>query len=256
VKRTVLLLTVLTLTATACNVFKNPPGRPSAGSQELPPGEIKDFSVLYGKNCAGCHGEDGRGGAAIGLGDPLYLAIADDATIRRVTADGVPGTAMAAFAQTSGGLLSKKQIDAIVTGMRTSWGKGTNPDSLNPPPYRAQAAGDAKRGATVYATYCSSCHGADGRGGKASSIVDGSFLALVSDQGLRTTVIVGRPDLGAPDWRNNVPNKPMSPEDVSDVVAWLVAQRLQFPGQPYTSAKLTRSASAIARSLNREAQAR
>jgi len=32
----------------------------------------------------------------------------------------------------------------------------------------------------------------DGRGGKASSIVDGSYLSLVSDQNLRTTVIVGQ----------------------------------------------------------------
>ena len=89
-------------------------------------------------------------------------------------------------------------------------------------------------GADVYATYCSSCHGPDGRGGKkASSIVDGSYLALVSDQNLRTIVIVGRPELGAPDWRGDVPGKPMSPQDVSDVVAWLAAQRPQFPGQPY-----------------------
>ena len=71
---------------------------------------------------------------------------------------------------------------------------------------------------------------------RASSIVDGSYLALVSDQNLRTTVIVGRPELGAPDWRGDVPGKPMSPEDVSDVVAWLAAQRPQFPGQPYSSA--------------------
>ena len=33
------------------------------------------------------------------------------------------------------------------------------------------------------------------------------FLALVSDQGLRTIVIAGRPELGAPDWRGNVPGK-------------------------------------------------
>ena len=69
-----------------------------------------------------------------------------------------------------------------------------------------------------------------------ASIVDGSYLALVSDQNLRTTVIAGRPELGAPDWRGDVPGKPMSPEDVSDVVAWLAAQRTQFPGQPYSSA--------------------
>ena len=64
---------------------------------------------------------------------------------------------------------------------------------------------------------------------RASSIVDGSYLALVSDQNLRTTVIAGRPEMGAPDWRGDVPGKPMSPEDVSDVVAWLAAQRPQFP---------------------------
>jgi cytochrome c oxidase cbb3-type subunit 3 len=236
-KRTVVFLTVLALSITACNAFKKAPGRPSPNSQVIPPGEITYFNVLYGKNCAGCHGEDGRGGPAIGLGDPVYLAIADDATIRRVTADGIPGTAMAAFAQSSGGMLSKEQIDAIVTGMRTRWGKPTLFGSLNPPPYSAQIAGDAKRGATVYATYCSSCHGAEGRGGKASSVVDGSYLALVSNQGLRTTVIVGRPELGAPDWRGNVPKKPMSPEDIADVVAWLAAQRPEFPGQPYANAK-------------------
>jgi hypothetical protein len=55
--------------------------------------------------------------------------------------------------------------------------------------------------------------------------VDESFLNLVSDQYLRTIVIVGRPELGAPDWRGNVPGKPMSQQDVSDVVAWLSAQR-------------------------------
>ena len=63
----------------------------------------------------------------------------------------------------------------------------------------------------MYETFCSSCHGPDGKGGaKASSIVDGTFLALLTDQELRTLVIVGRPDLGAPDWRNNVPGKPMT----------------------------------------------
>jgi hypothetical protein len=65
--------------------------------------------------------------------------------------------------------------------------------------------------------------------------VDGSFLALLNDQELRMIVIVGRPELGAPDWRGNVPGKPMSPQDVSDVVAWLASQRAKFPGQPYSA---------------------
>ena len=36
---------------------------------------------------------------------------------------------------------------------------------------------------------------------KGSAITNDSFLALVSDQGLRTIVIAGRPEFGAPDWR-------------------------------------------------------
>ena len=214
-------------------------GRVSANSEPIPPAKIMDFNFLYARNCAGCHGPDGKGGAAIGLGDPVYLAIADDATIRRVTADGVSGTAMPAFAQQSGGMLTDDQISVLVAGIRTRWAR---PDALrgtDPPPYRAQRPGDPQHGAAVYSVYCSSCHGADGRGGKrASSVVDGSYLGLVSDQNLRTTVIAGRPELGAPDWRGDVPGKPMSSEDVSDVVAWLVAHRPQFPGQPDSSAQM------------------
>jgi cytochrome c oxidase cbb3-type subunit III len=216
-----------------CAACSHSPGRPGSHSQVIPPNQIMDFNILYGQNCAGCHGHGGKGGAAISLSDPIFLAIADDAAIRRTAAGGVPGTPMPAFAQSQGGMLTDQQIDAIVGGIR-SWAK---PDLFRAeilPPYTAPAPGDPSHGAEVYATYCSACHGQDGRGGdKASSIVDGSYLALVSDQDLRTVVIVGRPELGAPDWRNNVPGKPMSPQEISNVVAWLAAQRPRFPGQPY-----------------------
>jgi hypothetical protein len=77
-----------------------------------------------------------------------------------------------------------------------------------------------------------------GHGGpKASSIVDGSFLALVNDQELRTIVIAGRPDLGAPDWRSDLAGKSMSPQDISDVVAWLASQRPKFPDLPFPKAR-------------------
>jgi len=175
------------------------------------------------------------------LADPVFLAIADDNVIRRIAANGVPGTPMPAFAQSAGGMLTNKQIEALVRGIR-SWAKPNALGGATPPPYAAQAPGDRQRGAAAYGTYCSSCHGAGGRGGsKASSIVDGSFLALVSDQELRTIVIAGRPELGAPDWRGNVEGRPMSAQDVSDVVAWLSSQRPQFPGQPYASSSTERA---------------
>jgi cytochrome c oxidase cbb3-type subunit III len=235
--RQAILVAAVALATTACGIRGGAPGRPADNSQVTPPNKIMDFKSLYASNCAGCHGPDGKGGAAIGLSNPVYLAIADDATIRGITADGVSGTAMPAFAQHSGGMLTDDQIDAIVGGIRSRWAKPNTLGDVTPPPYKAQAAGDSKHGAAVYATYCASCHGADGRGGKpASSIVDGSYLGLVSDQSLRTTVIAGRPELGSPDWRGDLPGKPMTSEEVSDVVAWLAAQRPQFPGQPYSSA--------------------
>jgi len=222
-----------------CGIRDRAPGQPTPDSQVTRPDKVTSFAALYGANCAGCHGAGGKGGAAQSLRDPLYLAVADDATIRRVVRDGLPGTAMPAFARSAGGMLTDEQIDVIVSGIRAQWAKPDAVRGLHPPPYAAQEAGDAKRGAGVYAAYCASCHGVNGRGGeRASSIVDGSFLALVSNQSLRTTVIVGRPELGAPDWRGNAPGKPpMSAEDVSDVVAWLAAQRPEVAGQPYPAAR-------------------
>jgi cytochrome c oxidase cbb3-type subunit 3 len=187
---------------------------------------------LYQANCAGCHGADGKGGAARGLVDPVFLDIADEATIRQVTARGVPGTAMPAFANQSGGSLSDEQIDSIVRELRTGWTDADAARDPSPFPYSTSTPGDPRRGADVFATFCSRCHGVDGRGRQgsqgippSSSIVDPSYLALVSDQSLRTTVIAGRPDLGSPDSRGNVPGRQMSLDDVSDVVAWLAAQR-------------------------------
>ena len=107
---------------------------------------------------------------------------------------------------------------------------------MNPPAYATEAQGDPKHGETVFTVYCASCHGIAGRGGKrAGSIVDGSYLTLVSNQHLRTIAIVGIPAMGAPDWRGDVPGKPLSDDDVTDVVAWLAAQRPAFAGQPYST---------------------
>jgi cytochrome c oxidase cbb3-type subunit 3 len=210
------------------------PGRPGPGPEVLRPDEVRDFNTLYKQNCSGCHGAEGKGGAAVSLADPVYLALVGPATFRRVTANGVPGTPMPAFARSAGGTLTDRQIEVLV---QESWARWSKPDALggaSPPSYTASAPGDAGRGAEVYNTFCTSCHGPGGKGrDKVGSIVDGSYLALVSDQGLRTTVIVGVPDLGAPDWRGNVPGRPMTDQEVSDVVAWVVAQRPQFPGQPY-----------------------
>jgi cytochrome c oxidase cbb3-type subunit 3 len=203
-----------------------PPGKPSRGAQVLSPDQVLDFPTLYEQNCAGCHGKEGEGGAAIPLSNPTYLAIVDRDALRRTIAQGVHGTPMPAFAQSAGGMLTEKQIDVIASGIRSHWSKPEFLVGVKAPAYTSTLNGDANRGTADYKIFCESCHGPSGRGGpKGSSIVDTAFLSLVSDQGLRTIVIVGRPDLGAPDWRTNIPDRAMSDQEVTDIVAWLARQR-------------------------------
>lgn len=219
---------ILLVTLASCGS----PDRRVAEPPVVRPSEVADFRVLFTQNCSGCHGIDGQGALSVAIGSPVYLAIADTATIRRAIEGGTPRTAMSAFAQKAGGLLTEAQIDIIVRGIGERWAKPAALGRDRPPAYAASQPGDAARGHNVFTTYCSSCHGSEGRGGRAGSIVDSSYLTLVSDQHLRTVIIIGMPALGAPDWRGNVPGKPMSDADVADVVAWLAAQR------PPLSAKL------------------
>jgi mono/diheme cytochrome c family protein len=213
-----------------------PPGKPTEADIELRPEEVRDFSILYKQNCAGCHGADGKGNTALALANPIYLAIASDDTIRHVTTVGIRGSLMPAFAKSAGGTLTDEQIELLVAEMRKRWAKPNEVLGASPPPYSVEDPGNAQRGAGSYATFCASCHGPEGRGtSKGSSIVDDSFLALVSDQNLRTTIIAGRPDLGHPDWRHYAPDRVMTAQEVTDIVAWLVTQRKPNPGRPYAS---------------------
>jgi cytochrome c oxidase cbb3-type subunit III len=225
------------LLLSGCNLAH---GKPGQDSETVAPTEITDFATLYAQNCAGCHGAEGRGGAAGELADPVYLAIADDAAIQKAAAGGIRGTAMPGFAQSAGGMLTDKQIDAITNGIRSHWSKPGILEGSNPPSYFAKSVGNAGQGALVFKTYCGSCHGPDGRGGtKGSAVTNDVFLALVSDQSLRTVVIVGRPELGAPDWRGNVPGKPMSEQEITDVVAWLASHRAADTQQTNSTSNYT-----------------
>ena len=226
----VAVVTLLFVSLAGCDIV---PGRAGARApRDTPPAETQAFFALYDRQCAGCHGRDGRLGAARPLNDPVYLALVPAERVRHVIAQGLPGTAQPAFALSAGGSLTDEQIESLVQGLQASWSR---PDVLRDdavPPYAAPL-GDPDRGSAVFAAACASCHGADGGGGaKARSIVDPSYLALVSDQHLRTTVIAGRVDLGMPDWRGQIPGHALSPADVSNVVAWVVTKRTPVPGRP------------------------
>ena len=197
--------------------------------QFILPDQVSDFSALYESNCAGCHGRDGHFGAARPLNDPLFLALIGKEKLRDVIAKGVKGTAMPAFAQNAGGALTDQQITILASQIEEHWSRSQAFIAVALPPYSADS-GDAKQGEAVFHHYCSSCHGDDGLGrAKTGSVVNPEFLALVSNQSLRTTVIAGRADQGAPDLRSYSPGHVMTGQEVSDVVAWISAHRA-FPG--------------------------
>jgi cytochrome c oxidase cbb3-type subunit 3 len=224
------------------------PGRPKEEDRWKPPEEIKNFADLYDTNCLACHGSDKILGPSISMHNPIYLSVVPKEAIRKVIAEGVPGTMMPGFSAAVGGMLTDEQINILTDGIHdgskgpataeskgqpTTEAKGAaTPEAKGPatteasgPPYAA-AAGDAQRGATVYEQACAQCHGKEGAGGeKAGSVVDAAYLSLVSDQYLRTVVIAGRPELGMPGYKEYVAGKPMTAEEIADVVGWLASHR-------------------------------
>ena len=159
------------------------------------------------------------------MNNPPYLAVVPKEIMHKLIEEGIAGTAMPGYAAKVGGMLTDDQINILVDGIYL-WAKGHEAPTDNLPPYSANL-GDAEHGESIFAQDCADCHGSEGEGvkGKAGSVVDTAYLSLVSDQYLRTVVIAGRPELGMPGFRDYVPGKPMTPEEISDVVAWLASRR-------------------------------
>lgn len=247
----VLALSAAALVSAGC---KSMPGYPKPGTEVARPEQVLDFNTLYKQNCSGCHGDNGRNGAALPLNNPAYLAVVGEDNLRSFTAKGVSGTLMPAFARGAGGILTDQQIEAIVQGMLREWSKPAEFAGTALPPYAGSTPGNAAEGQKVFVAACARCHGVDGTGVKAAngkpaeqgaspdSIVDPAYLALVSNQSLRSLIIAGRPDQNVPDWRGYITGPgahALTPQEIDNLVAWLASHRAPAPGQVLSSASST-----------------
>jgi len=227
------LLALVLLLMNGCDF----PGRPRPADRPVPANEVLDFGVLYGQNCAGCHGADGKLGPAPPLNDALFRAIVPQDDLASIVSNGRSKTLMPAFGKENGGTLTAAQIQVLVHeikglpyrtmkkdngdpaaievvadsgGRVPKWGPPLKPPadvpSYNHPSVNASSSGstgDIVKGAAVFVRACAVCHGDDGRGlaerkATKNAINDPVFLALNSDQVLRRYAITGRSDFGMP----------------------------------------------------------
>ena len=132
--------------------------------------------------------------------------------------------------------------------MISAWGNTSVLAGQTLPAFASSAPGNSAQGEKAYTTFCARCHGADATGATANgvvtgSLVDPSYLALVSDQGLRSFIVaseIGHADVNAQylhptlhDWRSYVSGHAMTDQEITDVVAWLTSHRVAAPGQVY-----------------------
>ena len=207
------------------------PGKPKRADRPVAEDRILDFKVLYGRNCAGCHGAEGKLGPAPPLNDPLFLSIVKDVELWDVISHGRQGHLMPAFARDEGGPLTEEQVEVLIRGIRARWARPLKKRKQPPPPYSAgDTHGDPAAGLKLFDQACAACHGTKGKGGEqAGPLNNPAFLSLLSDQALRRIVITGRDDLGMPDyagedWRS--PKfKPLDSRQVADIVALLASWR-------------------------------
>jgi cytochrome c oxidase cbb3-type subunit 3/ubiquinol-cytochrome c reductase cytochrome c subunit len=201
------------------------PGATAEAHPPLRPEQVLDFHTLYNQNCQACHGTGGQNGPAMDLANPQYQALVDDATLRRIIANGMPGTQMPAWAQSAGGMLTDQQIDAIIAGMRREWLKPNVFAGVTPPSLQQPDGGDAQQGQQAYQAHCAMCHTGPARQQLTSAV----YLSLVSDEALRSIIVAGRPDIDQPDWRHDsakgAPQTPLTGQQITDIVAYLASLR-------------------------------
>ena len=153
----------------------------------------------------------------------------------KYTDEGGPGALMPAFGRRHGGFLTEEQVNILADGIVRRWGLSGALGSMKAPAYAASQPGDRAAGKTLFENNCQRCHqlsgkqqvrDASGTVRVVGPVTEPEFLALVSDQNLRSTIIAGKPDEGMPDWRGYGAG-PLSDQQVTDIVAWLGSERRQ-----------------------------
>lgn len=214
--------------------------------------------ALYDLRCATCHGRNGRAALQArastrnpprDFGDPASAAALTRERMIAAVRTGVPGTAMAGFAQH----LQAREIEAVVDYVRAAFMlpavpgiSGTHAHGTPPAhgaaapaaiamnlPFPTSHTGNVAKGRSFYNANCATCHGTkgDGQGPRAYFIVpkprvfiDATSRASLNRPTLFKAISVGRVGTDMPAW-----NKVLSEQEIVDVAEYVFQQFIRGP---------------------------
>jgi mono/diheme cytochrome c family protein len=151
-----------------------------------------DGESLFGVFCAACHGPRGEGrrfqtltSVFPAIGEPEFLAIADDVFLRKTLMNGRPGRRMPAWGTKDGGL-RPEEVDAVIGFLRTLEPKAPTADEVT------AAAVDLDKGNHLFAGLCARCHGEHGEGSAVAPPLAASDNPVTGDDSrIYGTVTIG-----------------------------------------------------------------
>jgi mono/diheme cytochrome c family protein len=173
------------------------PARLETAQTSLLQTNLDEAMTLYAENCSVCHGLAGEGIGATPPLDNEALRQTDMASLAKIIARGLYGTAMPAWSKEDGGPLSDYQIDQLVQliqagdweetrdrvvnlGLAPRVPLTTEPDLEILAGLAGMPEGDLlSQGINLYAQECVACHGPDGLGS--------SLAPALNDPAVRAT---------------------------------------------------------------------
>lgn len=176
---------------------------------------------LFAQNCAACHGSHGNGGVGVPLALPDFQNSVTDEFLRQTIRHGRPGRVMPAFTR-----FSDAEVNNLIKYLR----------SLNTHPAKHKKVvtrpGNIAHGKQLFASHCSSCHGAEGIGGHGTGVTfsrprdlpiiapalnNSGFQAAASAAMIKTTLMYGR--RGTP--MVSFLKQGLSEKDIDDLVSYV-----------------------------------
>lgn len=181
--------------------------------RELTEEQAANAAANYQKYCALCHGENREGYAndhAPSLKSKSLLQTGVAHAILRPMSYGRVGTAMGGYLDEVGGPLTLDEAWDLTYWL--FWQEDYDRIRLSENP----VAGDAVRGAKVFAENCTACHGSEGEGGTAPALANASALAHNKDEFIRYAIREGRDGTPMEGFKDR-----LSDDDIDNVTAYL-----------------------------------